>query len=83
MSSTWKLIKDILFALLSYWREKQEEEEQAQQRQQEALRERDRKITAEVEHERREVEEQLEKAGRSADAYRDAFDRVRRRQQFG
>jgi hypothetical protein len=81
MSSAWKLIKDILFALLSYWREKQEQEEEAKQRQQEALQMRDWKITAEVEHERREVEERLEKAGRSADAYRDAFERLRRQQQ--
>jgi len=81
MASTWKLIKDILFALLAYWREKQAETAEAHRRQREHLKARDREIAAEVGHERQEMDERLEKAGHSAHAYRDAFDRVRRLQQ--
>ncbi len=77
----WKLIKDILFALLTYRREKQEQQAQAKQRQQDRLMARDREIAAEVEHERLLAEENLESAHRSARAYRDAFGRVRRQQQ--
>jgi hypothetical protein len=73
----WKLIKDMLFALLAYCREKQEQQAQEKQRRQDRLMARDREITTEVEHERLTAEENLEKAGRSARSYRSAFGRVR------
>jgi hypothetical protein len=79
----WKLIKEILFALLAYWREKQGREEEERQRRKAGWQARDREIVAEVEHERQEAEEKLEKAGRDAHAYRRAFERVRRGQQGG
>ena len=79
----WKLIKDILFALLTYWQEKQEQKEEERQRRKANLQARDREIAAEVECERQESEQKLEKAGRDADAYRVAFERVRRQQQGG
>jgi hypothetical protein len=79
----WNLIKTIFFALLTYWREKEEQKEEERQRRKAGLDGRDREIAVEVEHERQQVEETLEKAGRDARAYRDAFERVRRQQQSG
>lgn len=79
----WKLVKDILFALLTYWREKEEQANQERQRRTADLQARDREIADEVGHERRETEEMVERGGRSPHAYQRAFERVRGRQQGG
>ncbi len=77
----WKLIKDILFALLAYWRERQKQQKAERQRRQADLMARDREIAGEVEHAKQETEQFLAEAGRDAHAYRRAFERLRHLQQ--
>lgn len=73
----WRLLLKLAAVLVEFWRTRQQEEARERCRRRVEQLDRERRIEEEVAHVRREVEEDLVAKGGRADAYRDAFRRVR------
>ncbi len=73
----WQLLMKLAAVLMEFWQTRRQEEAREQARLRVEQLDRERRIEEEVAHVRREVEEDLVGKGGGADAYRDAFRRVR------
>ncbi|MEJ5330121.1 MAG: hypothetical protein WHT07_08200 [Desulfobaccales bacterium] len=76
-TSWWHLLLKLAAAFLEFWRFRRQEEARERCRRRVEQLDRERRIEEEVAHVRTQVEDELVAKGGGADAYRDAFRRVR------